>query len=983
MKMAVALQSSNSNSFSGGGITNNGHHLGGKNRQIDLEMIYEVDDMIDDSSGRGSLARGGISALSNGQSDQGGGDLIDPDPASPPDGDRAMLMMKRSRSLPQEEFPVYLSQKLKELELFRRTDSVISGQSARSCTGRDSGFNSEIPSCECGIGSRGILPGFPVNSGIGYPVNSGIGFPVNSGIGFPINSGIVFPEQASQNDLDFPSALLVSDLNSGILAQYGLNGPLDEYPGEEDEGDADDLEVGGADDLLGMPPMPSAVTSVTTKRKRKEEMKQATIRQHYYPEGGWGFVVVIVAIIVQIITHGLQLSFGILILAIKRRWPDAGYVQITSLGSLCMAIGLIMSPLTVGVCKRKSTRLTGVIGGLVLALGCLFSSFANQFHQLFFSHAIMTGIGVGLTRDTATIMVAQYFKRRREFVEIFVVAASGLGITLMSSFICTATNSVGWRLGLQQITGLLITTFLLGTFYRSASLYHPQRRAILHLKTQKRKIKNKDKEKNKLQDDRPPFFEFTALKSRTVQIILLSTFLSHVGIFSPLFFLANQASDAEEKITKESVVQLQTFMGVAWFLGTLFFGLVLACQSAECRIARQYLTQASLVLTGLSIFALTAVKGSYSGYVMFCWIYGVCNGGYAYTLKMYIYEKVRARNFARAWSFTQMAMGLALVIGLPLSSVITQTLDPQSNVGYYFSATCVVLGGICLSFVDMHKKRLRKKRRLRQCKSTASTATTGTTGTTFNSTTGTIHRHLYSSHSQSIDTPGVSMGPKMGYQMVVNECPSSPSPGLPIIMPAAVVAANNSREEAAMAASVSEVGGIVSEGGGVDGEDQQPLQLFLVRSNSAADTPDTAGLASAASTGAKKATLQKLMSFDMMEPGYPMDEEMMLEDEEEDEDLVFNEDYLEGITSCNKVENCVILSEFEQNQDLMKDSGEFGVSAQGQRRLRDPHTKKWFPVKRGKNHPEALANRGKKWNQVLPGPSKEMATVIEEQTSTV
>ena len=53
MKMAVALQSSNSNSFSGSGITNNGHHLGGKNRQIDLEMIYEVDDMIDDSSGRG------------------------------------------------------------------------------------------------------------------------------------------------------------------------------------------------------------------------------------------------------------------------------------------------------------------------------------------------------------------------------------------------------------------------------------------------------------------------------------------------------------------------------------------------------------------------------------------------------------------------------------------------------------------------------------------------------------------------------------------------------------------------------------------------------------------------------------------------------------------------------------------------------------------------------------------------------------------
>ena len=31
-----------------------------------------------------------------------------------------------------------------------------------------------------------------------------------------------------------------------------------------------------------------------------------------------------------------------------------------------------------------------------------------------------------------------------------------------------------------------------------------------------------------------------------------------------------------------------------------------------------------------------------------------------------------------------------------------------------------------------------------------------------------------------------------------------------------------------MAASVSEVGGIVSEGGGVDGEEQQPLQRMFI-----------------------------------------------------------------------------------------------------------------------------------------------------------
>ena len=100
-------------------------------------------------------------------------------------------------------------------------------------------------------------------------------------------------------------------------------------------------------------------------------------------------------------------------------------------------------------------------------------------------------------------------------------------------------RSIGWRLGMQSMTGLVLLSFLLGTFYRSASLYHPQRRAILHLKSQKRKIKNKDKEKNKIQDDAPPFFDFTCLRSRTIQILLLSVFIASVGLSTTFFFMVN------------------------------------------------------------------------------------------------------------------------------------------------------------------------------------------------------------------------------------------------------------------------------------------------------------------------------------------------------------------------------------------------------------------------------------------------------------
>jgi len=54
-------------------------------------------------------------------------------------------------------------------------------------------------------------------------------------------------------------------------------------------------------------------------------------------------------------------------------------------------MSLFISPLVIGLCRRKSTRLTAVMGGLITALGCLFTSFASQFHQLFFSYGMMIG----------------------------------------------------------------------------------------------------------------------------------------------------------------------------------------------------------------------------------------------------------------------------------------------------------------------------------------------------------------------------------------------------------------------------------------------------------------------------------------------------------------------------------------------------------------------------------------------------------------
>ncbi|CAG9562714.1 unnamed protein product [Danaus chrysippus] len=429
-----------------------------------------------------------------------------------------------------------------------------------------------------------------------------------------------------------------------------------------------------------------------------------TLARRYYPEGGWGWTITVVGTIVQILSHGLQLGggTGAMACAASVKYRVQPLYTYGCLGAISAGVALALSPVTVALCVRKSTRVTAVVGGLVAALGCLFTSFATQFHQLFFSYGTVVGVGVGLTRDCSTLMVAQYFKRRRELVEIFIVSGSGLGIAVMSTFIKGAIRAIGWRLGLQAVTGVVFVTFILGTFYRSASLYHPQRRAILHLKNQN-KIKRKMKDRNKA-DDRQPFFDFSTLKSKTVRILLMSTGISAFGINTPIFYLAYHA---EEEGLGDTAELLQAYLGLAWAVGCAAFGLLVRQNSAECRIARQYLTQAAVFGCALATMALTAVEGSYRGYVMFAWVYGIFCGGYHYSLKMYTYERVRSRNFARTWGFVQCSQAVPIAIGVPLSGYINDGCGGKA--GYYFSSTCSIIGSLSLFCIDLHRRSVAHK----------------------------------------------------------------------------------------------------------------------------------------------------------------------------------------------------------------------------------------------------------------------------------
>ncbi|KAF8791174.1 monocarboxylate transporter 10-like [Argiope bruennichi] len=431
--------------------------------------------------------------------------------------------------------------------------------------------------------------------------------------------------------------------------------------------------------------------------------KAATIHQNYYPEGGWGWVVLVCALIFDVILSTLHLSAGFLIVEIRNQFlKGEESIQPVAVASVFLGVSQLLSPIVVALCKKKSTRLLAIFGAIVTSLGCLFTSFATQLHQVYLSYGIFIGSGNSLARETSSIMIGQYFKKRRQQVEMLSLIGYGFGVATMPLLFSYWVRLVGWRRGLQILAGIQCVVSLVAILFRPASLYHPQRRAILHIKSLQKRSKAKDKS---YVVEKRPFIDFSVLNSRTVQILVIGSGITAFGISAPFIFLVEEM--LKDKMSIKNIYHVNIYLGLACAAGSAIFGFIVIQNSAQCMIAKQYLCQSALFVLSVWLLVYPTLSGYY-GYVLFAVVYGIFYGGYIYTLRLCVFDKVRARNFSRAWSFLLWTQAIPNVIGLPMIYYLNEVLGNKR--GYYFSAAVVFLGSLFLFLIDVHKYQAQKKK---------------------------------------------------------------------------------------------------------------------------------------------------------------------------------------------------------------------------------------------------------------------------------
>ncbi|KAG1091845.1 hypothetical protein G6F42_019340 [Rhizopus arrhizus] len=132
------------------------------------------------------------------------------------------------------------------------------------------------------------------------------------------------------------------------------------------------------------------------------------------PNGGYGWVVVFASFLIYFIMFGTAAIWGVFSNAyatttLKDKATTMELMGIGSTLSVCMSVFTPISPLLAPL----GTRLTMIIGSVLLSLGLILAGFSTEVWHLYLSQGILFGIGSSLVYMSIAAVIPQWFTTRR------------------------------------------------------------------------------------------------------------------------------------------------------------------------------------------------------------------------------------------------------------------------------------------------------------------------------------------------------------------------------------------------------------------------------------------------------------------------------------------------------------------------------------------------------------------------------------------
>ncbi|XP_018569911.1 monocarboxylate transporter 13-like [Anoplophora glabripennis] len=188
------------------------------------------------------------------------------------------------------------------------------------------------------------------------------------------------------------------------------------------------------------------------------------------PDGGWGWLVLFGATLVNVLVPGTIKSFGVLFVefleAFKASTAEAMWIP-----ALCYFLYSSLGPISSILSVKYSYRIVTVLGGIFAAAGMILSFWANSVYYLYFTYGVLVGCGAGLSFPPTVYIVCSYFVRLRGVANGICISGSAFGSILIPPLLRLLLVTYGYRGAVLIMGGITLNVFVAALFYDKVELH--------------------------------------------------------------------------------------------------------------------------------------------------------------------------------------------------------------------------------------------------------------------------------------------------------------------------------------------------------------------------------------------------------------------------------------------------------------------------------------------------------------------------------
>ncbi|KAF9432848.1 hypothetical protein BGZ76_010242 [Entomortierella beljakovae] len=385
-----------------------------------------------------------------------------------------------------------------------------------------------------------------------------------------------------------------------------------------------------------------------------------------YPEGGFGWLVVLASFIVNFWAFAPNMTFGVYqaYYLKENTFPGALATEISWVGSIGTAAMFIPGPFVAPMTRFIGLRAVVLVGIVIATAGLISASFCTQLWQLYITEGFLFGFGGGLVFFSSISVTAQYFEKRRGLANGIAVAGSGIGGLAVAPLTRFLIAKVGHQWCLR-IIGFAVFGCMLAIF----PFIRPR------IKTAKK----------------GPIFDFSLFKVKGFTVLVITAFIVTFGYMVPIFLIPTYTVQVIGDTATTGANLISMFSGIN-AVSRVILGV------AADRLGRTNTLSFCCIFAGVACLAIWSVATNIATLTAFMAVYGLFGGGFISIFPVVAAQVVGIERLSAALGLIYFGNVFGNLLGSPIATAIVQRSNGKYLGAVMFSGFMPVIGGLIILF---------------------------------------------------------------------------------------------------------------------------------------------------------------------------------------------------------------------------------------------------------------------------------------------